>query len=303
LGDGSAAVRRRSRRRRERVILGALLACAALSVLTTVAIVLALARGTLDFFGTVSLADFLTDTHWTPQFSDQHFGILPLVSNTIEIAVIAGIVGLPLGLGAAIYLAEYASERVRGVLKPVLELLAGVPTVVFGYFALTFITPHLKDVIPSIQVFNALSAAIVVGIMVIPLVSSLSEDALRAVPSGLREGAYGLGASRRHVAMRVAVPAALSGIIASFVLAISRAIGETMILVIAAGSTPRLAWHPLQSIQTMASYIAQISQGDTSTGSIEYQTIFAVGASLFVLTLGMNIVANRLVARFRQVER
>jgi phosphate transport system permease protein len=209
-------------------------------------------------------------------------------------------VGLPVGLACAIYISEYASERLRKVLKPTLELLAGVPTVVFGYFALTWVTPQLKDIVPSLQIFNALSAAIVVGVMIIPLVASLSEDAMRAVPRGLREGAYGLGASRFHVATRVVVPAALSGIAASFVLAVSRAVGETMIIVIAAGANPQLAWHPLEQIQTLASYIAQVSQGDVATGTIKYKSIFAAGTALFIMTLLMNMLAIRLVRRFRQ---
>jgi phosphate transport system permease protein len=296
----AVAARRSARRRNERSVRALLLACSAVSILTTFGIIAALFEGTAEFFGEVSIREFFTSRQWSPTFADAHFGILPLVSNTIEVAVLASLVGLPVGLASAIFLSEYASERVRRVIKPTLELLAGVPTVVFGYFALTWVTPNLKGIIPNIQVFNALSAAIVVGVMTIPLVASLSEDAMRAVPRSLREGAYALGGSRFHVATRVVVPAALSGIAASFVLAVSRAIGETMIIVIAAGANPQVAWHPLEAIQTMASFIAQVSQGDTPTGSIAYKTIFATGATLFVLTLLMNLLAIRLVARFRQ---
>ncbi len=293
-----ASGRRAARRRTERIVRVVLLTCSAVSVATTIGIVLSLFQGTATFFGTVPLVDFITGTSWNT--AHEEYGILPLVSNTLEIAVIAAVVGLPVGLASAIYLSEYADERVRKVLKPVLELLAGVPTVVFGYFALTWVTPQLKSVIPSVQVFNALSAAIVVGVMIVPLVAALSEDAMRAVPSGLREGAYGLGASKFHTSTRVIVPAALSGIAASFVLAVSRAVGETMIIVVAAGATPKVAWHPLEPIQTMASYIAQVAQGDVSTGSLKYKSIFVVGATLFLLTLLMNLLAMRLVARFRQ---
>ncbi len=275
-----------------------LLVCSAVSILTTVGIVLALFEGTAEFFLEVSPVDFFTGTTWSTGAGE--YGILPLASNTIEIAVLAALVGLPVGLACAIYISEYASERLRKVLKPTLELLAGVPTVVFGYFALTWVTPQLKDIVPSLQIFNALSAAIVVGVMIIPLVASLSEDAMRAVPRGLREGAYGLGASKFHVATRVVVPAALSGIAASFVLAISRAVGETMIIVIAAGASPQLAWQPLEQIQTLASYIAQVSQGDVATGTIKYKSIFAAGTALFIMTLLMNMLAIRLVRRFRQ---
>jgi phosphate transport system permease protein len=296
---GAGILRRARKRRGERVVLGALILCAVVSVLTTFGIVLALAEGTIEFFAEVSPAEFFGSTEWAPGFRNASFGVLALVSNTIEVAVLASIVGLPVGLAAAIFLSEYAGERLRRVLKPMLELLAGIPTVVFGYFALTYVTPHLKDFL-DIRVFNALAPSIVIGIMIIPLVSSLSEDAMRAVPRALREGAYGVGATKFHVATRIVVPAALSGIIASFILAISRAVGETMVLVIAGGATPQFAWHPMEAIQTMAAYIAQISQGDTPTGSIEYKTIFAVGMTLFVMTLALNMVAGWFVRRFRQ---
>jgi len=297
---GAAAVLRRPRKRtKERVVIGALLACATISVLTTFGIVLALTEGTIEFFVDVSPSEFFGGTEWTPGFRDASYGVLALVSNTLEVAVFASLFGLPIGLAAAIFLSEYASEGMRKVLKPMLELLAGIPTVVFGYFALTWVTPHLKDVV-DVKVFNALAPSIVIGVMIIPLVSSLSEDAMRAVPRALREGAYGVGATKFHVACRIVVPAALSGIIASFILAISRAVGETMVLVIAAGGTPQFAWHPLEAIQTMASYIATISQGDTPTGSIEYKSIFAVGMTLFVMTLALNMLAGWFVRRYRQ---
>jgi phosphate transport system permease protein len=297
---GSAAVRPRTRKRtRERLVVGALLLCATVSVLTTFGIVVALLEGTIEFFAEVSPVDFLTGTEWTVGFRNASYGVLALVSNTIAVAFCASLIGLPVGLAAAIFLSEYSGERLRKVLKPILELLAGVPTVVFGYFALTWVTPHLKDFLDA-RVFNALAPSIVIGIMIIPLVSSLSEDAMRAVPRSLREGGYGVGATKFHVATRIVVPAALSGIVASFILAVSRAVGETMVLVIAAGATPQFSWHPLEPIQTMAAYIAQISQGDTPTGSIEYKTIFAVGMTLFVMTLLLNMLAGWFVRRFRQ---
>ncbi len=296
---GAGILRRTRKRRGERVVLAALIVCAVISVLTTFGIVLALAEGTIEFFAEVSPTEFFGGTEWAPGFRNASFGVLALVSNTVEVAVLASIVGLPVGLAAAIFLSEYAGERLRRVLKPMLELLAGIPTVVFGYFALTYVTPLLKDFL-DIRVFNALAPSIVIGIMIIPLVSSLSEDAMRAVPRALREGAYGVGATKFHVATRIVVPAALSGIIASFILAISRAVGETMVLVIAGGATPQFAWHPMEAIQTMAAYIAQISQGDTPTGSIEYKTIFAVGMTLFVMTLALNMLAGWFVRRFRQ---
>ena len=294
------AVRRKPRKRtKERVVVGALLLCGVISILTTFGIVIALIEGTIEFFTDVPFTEFFGSTTWTPGFRDASYGVLALVSNTIEVAFFGSLIGLPVGLAAAIFLSEYAGERLRQVLKPVLELLAGIPTVVFGYFALTWVTPHLQDIVDA-RVFNALSPSIVIGIMIIPLVSSLSEDAMRAVPRSLREGGYGVGATKFHVATRIVVPAALSGIIASFILAISRAVGETMVLVIAAGATAQFAWHPLEPIQSMAAYIAQISQGDTPQGSIEYESIFAVGMTLFLLTLLLNMLAGWFVRRFRQ---
>ncbi|MBZ4688567.1 MAG: phosphate transport system permease protein [Clostridia bacterium] len=285
----------------EQIIYGLLFFCGMVSILTTVGIVVSLFTETLSFFQDVSLRDFLTDTKWTPLFKPQHFGILPLLSGTLLIAVGASIVALPIGLGSAIYLSEYAPEGVRRVVKPVLEILAGIPTIVYGYFALTFVTPVLRILLPQTNVFNAASASIVVGIMIIPMVSSLSEDAMLAVPRALREGAYALGATKYEVATGVVVPAALSGIIASFVLAISRAIGETMIVTIAAGSTPKLTLNPLESVQTMTAYIVQVSLGDTPFGTIEYKSLFAVGMVLFFFTLGMNVLSQYITRKYRRV--
>jgi phosphate transport system permease protein len=291
----------RARRWRERGIRGALLACGLVSILTTVGIVAVLVWESIGFFREVSPWEFLTGTQWTPLFKPQHFGVLPLVCGSLLVAVGASLIALPVGLASAIYLAEYAPERVRKTLKPVLEILAGIPTVVYGYFALTFITPVIREVFPSTGVFNAASAAIVVGVMIIPMVASLSEDALYAVPRHLREASYGLGATKYETITRVVVPAALSGIIASFILAISRAIGETMAVTLAAGATPKLTVNPLESIQTMTAYIVQVSLGDTPFGTIEYKTIFAVGLLLFMITLAMNILSRIILRRFREV--
>ncbi|MDX1567078.1 MAG: phosphate ABC transporter permease subunit PstC [Longimicrobiales bacterium] len=277
-----------------------LFACAGISTLVTVGIVLVLLRETIGFFSQVSIVEFLTSTRWTPLFQEQHFGILPLAAGSIQIAAGAAVIALPTGLLTAIYLSEYAPERVRRILKPVLEILAGIPTVVYGYFALTFITPIMRQFFPETDIFNAGSAAIVVGIMIIPTVSSLSEDAIRAVPSALRQGAYGLGATKMEVSLRVVVPGALSGIVASFILAISRAVGETMAVTIAAGNTPQLTLNPLESIQTMTAYIVQVSLGDTPAGTIEYQTLFAVGMTLFLMTLAMNVLSQWILRRYRE---
>jgi phosphate transport system permease protein len=277
------------------------LLAALVSVFTTAGIIAVLALDTVAFFREVSLWDFLTDTKWTPLFRPQHFGILPLLAGTMLVAVGALVVALPLGLGTAIFLSEYAPDSFRRVVKPTLEVLAGIPTVVYGYFALISITPVLKEVFPETNVFNAASASIVMGIMILPMVSSLSEDAMVAVPRTLREGAYALGATKFEVATRVVVPSALSGIMASFLLSMSRAVGETMIVVIAAGSTPNLTWNPLESIQAMTAYIVQVSLGDTPFGTIEYKSIFAVGATLFLITLAMNILGHWVVRKFRLV--
>ena len=290
----------RARGLRERLIEAPLLLAALVSVVTTVGIIGVLLFETIEFFQEVPLGRFLTDTQWTPLFSDKHFGIVVLLSATLLTSAGAMAVALPLGLLAAIYLSEYASERVRRIVKPVLEILAGIPTVVYGYFALLFVTPILQALIPGTAVFNGLSAAIVMGIMILPMVSSMSEDAMAAVPLALREGAYALGATKLEVATQVVVPAAFSGIVAAFILAISRAIGETMIVAIAAGMSPTLTLNPLVPIETMTAYIVQVSLGDTPYGSLEYRTIFAVGMTLFVMTLGLNVVSQWVLAKFRE---
>jgi phosphate transport system permease protein len=290
----------------ERVIAVVLALCAGVSVLTTVGIVVALGVPAVEFFQNVNIVDFLTGADWSPLFKPPHFGVLPLVTATLVITVCALAVCVPFGLGSAIYLSEYARPRTRKILKPVLEVLAGIPTVVYGFFALTFVTPLLQDIWPAFlgdppQVFNALAAGLVMGVMILPTIASLSEDALSAVPGSLRQGAYALGATKREVATRVVVPAALSGIVASFVLGISRAVGETMIVLIAAGGTPNLSFIPTEPMQTMTAFIAAAGLGDQPTGSIGYKTIFAVGATLFVATLVMNTIAIRLVRKYREV--
>ena len=298
-----AEVRLRARRRRvgEDVVKGVLFVCALISVATTVGIVLALFLPALEFFGEVSIVDFLTGTEWAPLFEPAHFGVLPLIAGTLLVTLIASLVAMPLGLGAAIYLSEYASPRTRGILKPALETLAGIPTIVFGYFALTFMTGLLRDVGIDVDVFNTLSAGLVMGVMLMPIVASLSDDAMGAVPRDLRDGAYALGSTKVQVATRIVVPAAVSGIVASFVLAISRAVGETMIVLIAMGQQPNLTFDPREAAEAMTAFIAATGAGDVPTGSIEYKTIFAVGATLFTMTLFLNLVAIRLVARFREV--
>lgn len=284
----------------EWIIERLLFLCAALSVLTTAGIIAVLAFETYEFLQQVSIVEFLTGTEWTPLFANQHFGVLPLVVGTMLVSTIAMVVALPMGLLAAVYLSEYAPNGVRRVIKPVLELLAGVPTVVYGYFALTFVTPLLQQVFPTLSGFNALSPGLVMGLMILPLVSSLSEDAMRAVPRGLREGSYALGATRMQTALKVVVPAAFSGITAAFILAASRAIGETMIVAIAAGQQPRLTGNPFVPIETMTAYIVQVSLGDTPQGTIEYRTIFAVGMLLFLMTFGLNLISTWLRERFRE---
>jgi len=284
---------------RERVIEFSLLGSGFLSVFTTAAILAVLIYETAGFFSEVSLADFFADTQWTPLFTDKHFGIWPLVMGTLLTSAIAIAVALPLGLLAAIYLSEFAPERLRKVIKPALEVLAGVPTIIYGYFALVFLTPLLQKIIPGLAGFNALSPGIVMGIMIIPMISSLSEDALQAVPTSVKEGAWALGASRLSTVFRLTVPTALSGIAASVILAISRAIGETMIVAIAAGQQPRFTADFRVPIETMTAYIVQISLGDTPTGTIEYNTIFVVGASLFTMTFVMNMLSQRLARKFR----
>jgi phosphate transport system permease protein len=296
-------LRLQARRRRygEDVVKGVLAVCALISVATTVGIVIALFLPAFEFFGEVSVVDFFTGTEWAPLFEPAKFGVLPLIGGTLLVTTIASVAAMPLGLGAAIYLSEYASPRARGILKPALEVLAGIPTIVFGYFALTFMTPLLRDLGINVDIFNPLSAGLVMGVMLMPIVASLSEDAMAAVPRDLRDGAYALGATKVQVATRIVVPAAVSGIVASFVLAISRAIGETMIVLIAMGQQAKLTFDPREAAEAMTAFIAATGAGDVPTGSIEYKTIFAVGATLFVLTLVMNIVAIRLVRRYREV--
>jgi len=277
---------------------------ALLSVATTGAILVAILFPTFDFFREISPIKFLTGTKWSPLFEPASYGVLPLIAGTVMITVIAMVVAIPLGLGAAIYLSEYAAPRTRKVLKPLLEILAGVPTVVYGFFALKGITPWLQEHWPIGEgpaIFNALVAGFVMGIMIIPTIASLSEDAMAAVPRSLRDGAYALGSSKMLVATRVVVPAAISGIVAAFVLGISRAIGETMIVVVAAGGQPRLTWNPLEGMQTMTSFIAQAGSGDVPVGTVDYNTIFAVASLLFLLTFLLNLLSIRLVRRFREV--
>lgn len=289
------------RRWREEVIRLVLLACGLLSVLVTFGIVFVLLSESLGFFTHVSPLSFLGGVKWAPLFEPRHFGVLPLVCGSLLVMIGAAFVALPTGVLTAIYLSEYASQRARSIIKPILEILAGIPTVVYGYFALTFITPLLRTVFPGTEIFNAASASIVVGIMVLPMVASLCDDAFRAVPNALRQGGFAMGATKHEVAMQVVLPAALSGVLASFILALSRAVGETMATTIAAGATPRLTANPLQSIQTMSAYIVQVSLGDTPHGTVEYQTLFAVGLVLFSITLLMNIIAHKVLRRFQEV--
>jgi phosphate transport system permease protein len=292
--DGKGIAQRHAHERRIGVLL---MGASTVSILTTVGIVAVLVYESIGFFADVSVWEFLTGTRWTPLFDSKQFGVLPLLMGSILVAGGAALVALPIGLASAIYLSEYANDRVR----PVLEVLAGIPTVVYGFFALLYVTPLLRMLWPDADIFNAASACIVMGIMIIPMVSSLSEDAMSAVPRTLREGAYALGATKFEVATRTVVPAALSGIIASFLLAISRAIGETMIVTIAAGSSPQMTLNPLRSVQTMTAYIAQTSMGELPHGTVEYRTIFAVGLTLFTITLIVNIISGIVLRRFREV--
>ncbi len=289
----------------EQGIGGLLAACALLSIIVTLSIIVILAVENWHFFTNheykVTILEFLTGTQWTPNFQDKHFGVLPLVVGTLHIALISGLISIPIGLASGIYLSEYASPGLRRVVKPVLEILAGVPTVVYGYFALSFITPLLiKQLFPSAGVYNSLSAGVVVGIMILPLVASLCDDAFRSVPRSLREAGYAMGATKYEVSLQIVLPAAISGVLASFILALSRAVGETMAVTIAAGSTPNMTGNPLESIQTLTGFIASISMGDTPAGSIEYQSMFAVAGALFVITLSMNWLAQRIMRRFRE---
>lgn len=297
----AALGRNRARDLREGTVQAVLFTAAAISVLVTVGILLSLSGETIRFFRQVSIIEYLTETEWTPLFSVKKFGIWPLVTATALTSAIALAIAVPVGLTAALYLSEFASPRARDLLKPALEVLAGVPTVVYGYFALIVVTPLLRNIVPGLSTFNSLSAGIVMGVMIIPLVSSLSEDAMAAVPRGLREGAYGLGATRFEVAVGVVFPAALSGIIAAVILGLSRAVGETMIVAIAAGQNPTFTLDPRVPVETMTAYIVQVSLGDTPYGSLSYLTIFAVGTTLFALTFAMNVVSHWVVRRFREV--
>jgi phosphate transport system permease protein len=284
----------------EILVKGLLGLCALISVATTVGIIAALFIPAFEFFQDVSIVEFVTGTEWAPLFEPALFGVVPLIVGTLSVTFWAVLVAIPFGLGSAIYLSEYAGARTRKVLKPMLELLAGIPTIVYGYFALTFFTPLLRDLGIGVDIFNSLSAGLVMGVMILPTVASLSEDAMSAVPRDLRDGAFALGSTRREVATRIVVPAAISGIIAAFVLGISRAVGETMIALVAAGQQPNLSFDPRQAVETMAAFIAATGAGDVPTGSIEYKTIFAVGATLFLMTLVLNVISIRLVERFRE---
>jgi phosphate transport system permease protein len=278
-----------------------LLMLAALSaVLTTVAIVIILIKESLAFFDNVSIVDFLTDTQWTPLFEDAHYGILPLVAGTLTTSAIALAVAVPLGTIGAIYLSEFASHKTREIVKPILELLVGVPTVVFGYFALLFVTPMLQKIFPELPGFNMLGPGLVMGIMIIPYISSMAEDAMRAVPMSMREGSYAMGATRFQTSIRVVTPAAVSGIIAAYILAISRALGETMVVALAAGQQPNLTFNPMESAATISAYIVQVAMGDLPHGSIGYQSIFAAGLVLMLMTLTFNIIGHITRKRYRE---
>ncbi|HQU78777.1 MAG TPA: phosphate ABC transporter permease subunit PstC [Azonexus sp.] len=284
----------------ERLIEGLLLCAAAVSVLTTLGIVYVLVSESFHFFQNVSIVDFLTDTQWTPLFDDAHFGIMVLVSGTVVSSFVALAVAIPMGTIIAIYLSEFANSKVREVAKPILELLGGIPTIVFGYFALLVVTPLLQIILPELPGFSLLSAGLVMGIMIVPYIASLSEDAMRAVPMSLREGAYAMGSTRLYTAIHVVVPAAFSGLAASYILGISRAVGETMILAVAAGMQPNLTWNPMEPAATITSYIVQVALGDLPHGSIGYQTIFAAGLTLLLITLVFNILGQWLRAKFRE---
>jgi phosphate transport system permease protein len=284
----------------EQIVKFTFLSFALISIATTIGIILSISYEALEFFKEIPIARFLTETQWSPTFADKKFGIIVLVCGTILTTAISIGIALPVGLLAAICLSEYAPEKLRRILKPALEILAGVPTVVYGYFALLFVTPILKGFIPGLETFNALSAGLVMGVSIIPLVASLSEDAIYAVPNSLRQGSYALGATKRETIVSVVLPSALSGIVASFILAISRAIGETMIVTIAAGQNPQLTVNPFVKVQTMTAYIVQVSKGDTPAGSLVYKTLFAVGAALFLMTLILNVLSFWFVRKFRQ---
>ncbi|MFD2516741.1 phosphate ABC transporter permease subunit PstC [Salinimicrobium flavum] len=288
------------RKLKETVIEKTLLSSALVTIAVTVGIILVLSLEAINFFSEVSIIDFLTDTQWTPLFSDKHFGILPLLSGTLLTSFIAIIFAVPVGLSISIYISEYAPKSFRRTIKPALELLAAVPTVVYGFFALTVVTPFLQTFIPGLSSFNSLSAGLVMGIMIIPFISSLSEDALHAVPYSLREAGYGMGSTKLQNSFRILVPAASSGIIVSIILAISRAIGETMIVAIAAGQQPRLTFDPTVPVETITAYIVQVSLGDVQHGSLEYRTIFAAGITLFIFTFLLNTISYKIRKKFRE---
>jgi phosphate transport system permease protein len=300
---GAPSLRAARRRWGEDLIKALLMLAAFISVLTTTLIVISLIEETISFFGEVGVGDYLFGTEWSPLFEPASFGVLPLVVGTLVVSAVAMVVAVPLGLAAAIYLAEYARPTVRKTIKPILEILAGVPTIVFGYFALTFFTPEILRAIlgSDVAVFNGLAAGIIIGFLIVPTVASISEDSMSAVPQSLREGSFGLGASKLQTTMRVVFPAALSGIVASIVLGFSRAVGETMVVVIAAGLTPQWGVNVLQPMETMTAFIAATAKGDIATGTIAYKTIFAVGTTLFVITLIMNLISIRFVRKYRQV--
>ena len=285
---------------KEKIIEIILRATALITILTTIGIIWVLLSESLEFFKEVSIIDFVTDTQWTPLFANKHFGILPLISGTLLTTIIAISVSLPIGLTIAIYLSEYAPKKLKKIIKPLLEILAAVPTVVYGFFALMVVTPFLQKLIPEMAGFNSLSAGIVMGIMIIPFISSLSEDALSAVPKSLRESSYALGATKLQTSFKVMVPAASSGIIVSVILAFSRAIGETMIVAIAAGQQPRLTFNPLVPVETITAYIVQVSLGDVQHDSLEYRTIFAAGITLFVFTFILNNISFWIRKKFRE---
>ena len=308
-GGGSPRLRATSSRYGEKAIQGLLAACGVLSVLTTTAIVISLIGPTIGFFEVVPIDEFVFGTEWAPQFEPPSFGVLAIVVGTLNVTLWAMLFAIPIGLGSAVYLSEYASPRVRKTVKPVLEILAGIPTVAIGIFAVSFILPEIIQPLwpgeflggATGKPFLALAAGLGIGLMVVPIIASISEDAMSAVPRGLHEGAYALGATRMKVAVRVIFPAALSGIVASIVLAISRALGETMIVVLAAGSTPNLTFNPVESIQAMTAYIATTATGDIGTGTLDYKSVFAVGTVLFALTLAMNAISIRLARKYREV--
>lgn len=297
----AASRKKKSKKIIEKLVPIVLFLAAALSVLTTFGIIFTLIFETFEFFTRVSITDYIFGKEWLP-FSGKEplYGVLPLILGTFKVTLIAVIVAVPFGLGAAIYLSEYASDKTRRIIKPILEVLAGVPTIVYGFFALTFVTPMLQEIIPSLKIFNALSPGIVIGIMILPMIASMSEDAMSSVPSSIREGALGLGSTKFEVAIKVVLPAALSGIIASVVLAVSRAVGETMIVSLAGGSTPTFEFGFTDSIQTMTAYIVQVSTGDAGYGTTIYYSIYAVGFTLFIFTLAMNLLAQYISKRFRE---